>query len=423
MANPQPTRVGGQEVEEDHHADEAYQVGLDALAAGREEIGRDRFVLACAKNHPQACFSLARLIEIRWRATPETFTSDPAAVAAVTMAHSKACDLGFQRACAMLAHYFRVTDYGMQDIGRAVALARPSCEAGDAVGCDLLARMYLEGEGPASGFTGVPELFRRQCDVQWQAGTACYNYALMLAKGLTIAGGDTPPLHYYRLGCRQGLDQACNILADDYLKTGTVGGALIAAGLYQQSCDRGYYEPACIALAKTILEHQIAPDFRARAAALYRSTCNTGLGEGCLGLGNLARQGASEAGVPSDAVRLFIEGCELGSAASCYSAGVAFILGLDVPKDLSAALAWFGKGCSMTSAKACVGAAVASRIEQPDRPNSGAAASLQWLEAARGIDPAEPLLQVYDEWMRKGAPPGELGFLHALSENASTAGG
>ncbi len=278
--------------------------------------------------------------------------------------------------------------------------------------------MYLEGEGPAAGFTGVPELFRRQCDAQWEAGTACHNYALMLAKGLTIASGETPPIHYYRLGCRQGLDQACNILAADYLKTGTADSELIAAGLYQQSCERGYQRPACVALAATILEHRMVPDFRARAAELYRSACNVGLGDGCLGLGDLARQGASEAGSPSDAVRLFIEGCELGSGVSCYSAGVAHVLGLDIPKDFSAALAWFGKGCSMASAKACVGAALASRIGPPDMRDSGAAVSLRWLEAARGIDPAEPLLAVYDEWLTRGAPPRELGFLDPLSQDA-----
>lgn len=405
-AKVDPKPVGAGQVAEDRGADEIYEVGLDALAAGREDLAIGLFAPACAKGKAEACLALGKVNETRIIWQQEGANTDQTAIVYVTDAYSRACDLGARRGCAMLVPYLRVADFGMQDHDKAIALARSSCEAGEAYGCEMLSQIYLQGEGAAPARSDVPALFRRLCDAEWRGGMACSTYALMLARGMTSDTGGHGPLRYYRLGCRKGLGPACNMIAADYVRSGIAESIEIAAGLYEQGCRRGD-QAACTALADVTFEHRMGSGFFALATSLYRAACEAGYGDGCLGLGNLARKGATEAGLPGEAPDLFAAGCNMGSGQSCYAAGAMYLVGVGVQADASVALSWFAKGCSEGSARACVGAATASRL-LPEAPNAGAAVSQLWIEQARAIDPAEPLLTVFEDWVAAGASPEEL---------------
>lgn len=384
----------------------AYEMGHDALAAKRADLAMQLFGAGCELGDPRSCYNVAVLTEEEMRSATDAGWPRAVSISIIMSAYSDSCDLGFQRGCAMLVPYLRKAEYGMQDTGRAITVARAACEAGENFACAELAGMHYRGEGMAQDIPAAARLFRSLCDAQWQADN-CFNYGLLLEQGQVRDPDGTPPVHFYRLGCRRGSDAACINLAIDYAAGGGwPEGRQIAAGLFEQACERGA-RVACTNLAALTYEHRLEPDYEARAAALYKKACGLGDGTACRGLGNLAQEGVTDAGSPGDAIGLFEKGCELGSGISCYNAGLMHFIGHNVRSDRMAGLRWFARGCSLESASACAGAALASYSPDQETPHSGPGTSRRWLELARALDPSAPLVLSLDEWLDKGAPAGE----------------
>lgn len=384
----------------------AYEMGHDALAAKREQLAMQLFGLACEQGDPRSCYNVGILTEQEMRAATDPDWPRAISVSAIMSAYSDSCELGFQRACAMQVPYLRSAEYGMQDTAKAITVARGACEAGENFACAELAEMHYLGEGMAQDIPAAARLFRSLCHAQWQADN-CFNYGLVLEQGHAKDPDGTPPVHFYRLGCRRGSDAACINLAIDYASGGAWPvGRQIAAGLFEQACERGA-RVACTNLAVLTYDHRLVPDYEARSSALYRKACDQGDGNACRGLGNLAREGVTEAGSPGDAIGLFERGCELGSGISCYNAGLMHFIGHHVRRDSVEGLRWFAKGCSLKSASACAGAALASYAPDQETPYSGPATSRRWLELARAFDPSAPLVLSLDEWLDKGGPAEE----------------
>jgi hypothetical protein len=384
----------------------AYEMGHDALAAKREDVALDHFTRACKNGDPRGCYNVGVLTEPKMRENAGAAGPDPLLVAAVTTAYSDACDLGFQRGCAMLVPYLRGLEYAVHDSAKAITVARAACEAGENFACAELAEIYYTGEGTAPDLPEAARLFRHLCDAQWQADS-CFNYALMLGKGEVGAPEASGVVRYYRLGCRRGSDAACINLANYYAESPEVPEfRQIAAGLLEQSCERGAIM-ACANLATLIYDHRLGSDFATRAVSLYRSACERGHGDACRSLGNLAQDGVAAAGAPGDAIGLFVKGCELGSGISCYNAGLMYFIGYNVATDQDAGLRWFAKGCLLDSASACAGAALASFSTESGLPNRGVDVARRWLELARALDPDNALVQSFTEWLNEGAPHGQ----------------
>jgi len=383
-------------------AELAYEMGHDALAAKREQLAMQLFSLACEQGDPRSCHNVGVLAEEEMRAANDPSRPRATTISAIVSAYSDACELGFQRACAMLVPYLRSAEYGMQDTGKAIAMARTACEAGENFACAELAEMYYRGEGMAPDLSAAARLFRSLCEAQWQADH-CFNYGLMLEQGHAKDSQGDLPIRYYRLGCRRGSDAACINLAINYATNALPENLEIAAGLFEQACDHGA-RVACTNLAALTYDHRLVPDFETQAAILYRSACQAGDGKACRGLGNLALGGVREAGPHGDAIALFVKGCELGSGISCYNAGLMYFIGHHVRSDLKLSERWFAKGCALESASACAGAALVTYSPDGATPVSGTGMSRRWLELARSFDPADPLVVSIDEWLNMGAP-------------------
>jgi TPR repeat protein len=270
----------------------AYEMGHDALAAKREDIALVQFGRACENRDPRGCYNVAALTEPKISESRGPAGPDPVIVAIVASAYSDACDLGFQRGCAMLVPYLRGIEYAFHDSARAITVARAACEAGENFACAELAEISYTGEGMAADLPEAARLFRKLCDAQWQS-ESCFNYALMLDKGEVSAPDGNGAVHYYRLGCRRGSDAACINLANYYAESPEVPEfRQLAAGLLEQSCERGAII-ACSNLATLVHDYRIGSDFKARAASLYRSACERGHGDACRSLGNLAQDGVA----------------------------------------------------------------------------------------------------------------------------------
>lgn len=383
-------------------AELAYEMGHDALAAKREQLAIKLFGLGCEQGDPRSCYNVGILTEEEMRAATDPDWPRATSVSAIMSAYSTACELGFQRACAMQVPYLRSAEYGIQDTGEAIAMARSACEAGENFACAELAEMYYRGEGMVPDLPAAARLFRSLCEAQWKADH-CFNYGLMLEQGHAQDSRGDLPIRYYRLGCRRGSDAACINLAINYTTTGLPENLQIAAGLFEQACVNGV-RVACTNLASLTYDHRLVPDFEARAAELYRNACEAGDGTACRGLGNLALGGVREAGAPDDAIALFVKGCELGSGISCYNAGLMYFIGHHVRIDVKQSERWFARGCALESASACAGAALVTYSPGGATPGSGIGISRRWLELARSFDPSDPLVVSLDEWLYRGAP-------------------
>ena len=83
-------------------------------------------------------------------------------------------------------------------------------------------------------------------------------------------------------------------------------------------CGRGDGQ-SCFILASLYYGGSgVAKDY-ARAAALFRQSCDSGWWRGCGGLAECYRHGQGTAADPAQAIGYFEKACRAGVAASCYS--------------------------------------------------------------------------------------------------------
>ena len=127
-----------------------------------------------------------------------------------------------------------------------------------------------------------------------------------------------------------------------------------AVPYFQQACDGGE-AMGCSKLAP-MYEMGDAPltrDF-AKAAALYRKSCDAGLVADCYSLGRLLKRAD---GIPADLARaaaLFRQSCEARVAAACYDLGLLTQTGQGgVAKDRSRALDLFKQACDNGDKRGC----------------------------------------------------------------------
>lgn len=385
-------------------ARESYESGQDAIAAKRTYVAFRYFNDACNNGDAKSCFNVATLLRQEIDAQPAGSPPDLPKIKAVSDFLKTACERGFQRACAGLAHLVMSDDYGIQDLPKAVSLAQTACAADEAAACADLAELYYVGQGVPVDRTQAAALFRKSCDANGPA-SACFNYAVMLDKRQSEDFAPARAFEYYRTACRNGSNEACINLAADYLEGQRVSFDLdIAEGLLEQACERESLT-ACGNLGSLLVDYRRTPEAQVAAVPHYRKACDGGNGSGCRGLGNLAQVGVKQAGRPRDAIGLFMKGCELQASMSCYNAGMMHWIGFKTPRQPQTALAWFAKGCELKSASSCAGAAIASYSAKPEPRDAAIAQSRRWLDYARSIDVDNPLVQAIDDWLRDGASP------------------
>ncbi len=389
-------------------AEAAYQKGHDALAAGKQLIAIEQFEFACKRRNAKSCFNVGLLVEHQIREASSSLTGKPDTklVARIIGALRESCDLGFQRGCAALVQYYRLSQYGIQNMPAAIELATSACAANEISACEDLAEMHYRGEGMATDLMRAASLFKTGCDANGRA-LSCFNYALMNEKGQGVTKNAAVALEYYRIGCRRGSDVACINLSAIYRRaSSSPADREIANGLVEKSCNSGAMV-ACSNLAVLAETDEPTPAGKATAALLYRKACDGLNGNGCRGLGNLAHDGVKEAGTKREAIKFFVKGCQLGSGSSCYNAGLMYNIGFFVRQNPSTALSWFGEGCSLGSAPSCAGAALAAVSMKPGDPNGGEEVAKKWLDHARHYYPEDGLVKAMSGWLSKGGKASE----------------
>jgi TPR repeat protein len=114
--------------------------------------------------------------------------------------YDKACGLGDNNACGMLAPMLQHGTGTAVDHARAVQLAQQACESGAAVGCTAWGESYAEGWNGAADTARAAELLTKACEMN--EGRAC----------AALASLTTDPADAARLrakACANGYQSAC----------------------------------------------------------------------------------------------------------------------------------------------------------------------------------------------------------------------
>jgi hypothetical protein len=92
----------------------------------------------------------------------------------------------------------------------------------------------------------------------------------------------------------------------------------------------------------------------AQAAESYRQACDSGIGDGCVGLGIVYRHGLGLAADParafelySRAAQLLTPACDAGDAHACNSLATLLIDGRGVPRDVNRAIQLYARACQL----------------------------------------------------------------------------
>jgi len=119
--------------------------------------------------------------------------------------------------------------------------------------------------------------------------------------------------------------------------------------LYKLSCETGVLD-GCVGLGVFYESEGKDP---ARAASLYRQVCEAGNGEGCNNLGILYDNGRGVLKDSKEAAHLYEKACNTGAPMGCVNLAADFQYGEGVEKDPAHAVKLLQKACSLGEQRGC----------------------------------------------------------------------
>jgi TPR repeat protein len=169
----------------------------------------------------------------------------------------------------------------------------------------------------------------------------------------------------YRSACAAGCAAACDS-AGTLRKQGPpeLRNDSDAAALFERGCAAKIAH-ACVELGFMYRTGRgVAGDYEAAVKA-YRSACDLNDGDGCAGIGDLARD---RAGDNAAAAAAYAEGCDLGSGLACALLGDLYKIGRGVSLDPERALEFYERACEKDGCAGCASAARMLELSPADAP-------------------------------------------------------
>ena len=216
------------------------------------------------------------------------------------------------------------------------AVWEKACSAGNARGCDVLARTL---------------------DVQCQHNSA----SGCLALGTLLSGGKGLPRDPIGAGrslkhaCDLGLENACGSLVNVVQSDGD--------SVLLEPCNRGDGK-SCYMLGSLYYAGQGVRQNLEYAATLFQKSCTAGFTRGC---GQLGESYLFGEGVPKDiaqARQILEKACDAGYGPGCFNVGIMHRQGIATPKDEPLAQARFSQGCKLGEQTACNALGPRSQLSQ-----------------------------------------------------------
>jgi TPR repeat protein len=172
-------------------------------------------------------------------------------------------------------------------------------------------------------------------------------------------------LDAYRSACNAGCATACDS-AGTLRKQGPpeLRNESDAVALFERGCAAKITH-ACVELGFLYRTGRgVAGDYEA-ALKSYKTACDLEDGDGCAGLGDLARD---RAGDYRAAAEQYAAGCDFGSGLACAALGDLYKIGRGVSLDPEKALEYYERGCSKDGSAGCAAAARMLELSTADAP-------------------------------------------------------
>ena len=276
------------------------------------------------------------------RATGVRVSSDSAAIAAL----DSACQTGSAPACRELAGRLRDGTGVARDGARAADLFTATCERGDGDSCTELGRMHRMGTGVTCDDRLALPLYQRGCELGSAMG--CHNAGVLLRGGQGVEAEPALATSLFSQACAGGYWVGCEAHGRQVLAEPGSDRADAEAS-FRRGCDQGGEALACIALAEAL---EAAGDLPG-AARRFRTACNEGDLEACVGIASLMTDGR---GVEQDQVaarQLLDLACRQRVAEGCVVLARIYAEGDGVDVDPAYAMSLRRRACEAGHEAAC----------------------------------------------------------------------
>ncbi len=311
-----------------------YTVAQNAYAA-KEEISKSSFLAAldlqkgCQSGSPTACAinSAARLLfeqadtegsegNLILRAITPEQERDVAVI-------NVACDQRSAVACilaAVISDVREETERKEVMIHRAIELASPACDNGDARICDVIA-LYYEEIKSALAFDYYWRGHNKECEsinACFEAGVkyGTYPETKILKRNIYLS------YLFFTKACDGGEPRACTNLSLIY------GGGVYARGDFFGG-------------------QLVIPADIARSNELAQKACDGGDGLGCFNIGLISVLATPEMKIDANSLAMFKKACaDPLYRRACYAVGQGYLLGVGVPRNPTLAKEFFIQSCA-----------------------------------------------------------------------------
>jgi hypothetical protein len=255
----------------------------------------------------------------------------------------RACDGGDLEGCERLGSIYASGERGTTpDQPRGVGLYRRACDGGLAAGCARLALAYRRGAGVEKNLYRSRELLTRACP---KDPAACWDLGKAWELGPDGARDDARAEAAYREGCDGGDSGCCGALKRMKVETSSAAQAL-------KACDAGQARQ-CLLYADMLKTGRGTAQDAASALGFYLRACEGPIGEACVSLGLLLRNGAT--GVTADAagateafkkaVPIFTKECNGKRPEACADLAELYCDGSMLAQDTGKVLQLLDRGC------------------------------------------------------------------------------
>lgn len=259
----------------------------------------------------------------------------------------RSCDADWASGCEVLA----AAQWASDDVNAAFSAGAKACDL-NAWNCEYIGALRLQDKGRAPDVEGALSALRRGCDAGRSA--SCARLGSVYLYGVASAGKDEKKgISLLREKCDDGMVEPCVELSGAYYEgRGVTKDRQEAFRLRDRGCKAGN-APACTSVGQMLASGRDVPKDLPRAVQLWEKDCSRGAAEACENLAWRYFNGSDE--IPQDlkrAVELFRRVCDTNK--SCVGVGAAHLLGQVLPRDDARAADAFKRACDAKWETGCL---------------------------------------------------------------------
>lgn len=314
------------------------RVCLDVAAlSGAQKFPLELILLACEGGLTAECVRRGQELS---NAQPE----DAVKLLAV------ACNAGNSLGCGILAFHYGYGNGVREDGDKMALLFKKSCDGGTIGSCSNLALMHIRGQGVTKNFGKGVELFKKSCAAG--IGHACRflgHFHITGALEKDVEKG----ISYLEKGCSaEPSSRACDYLADVILNAeGVKHDPEKAKNILVKSCQSGNYS-ACVDIAFKFDENKI-PNAKETLSYFSFQCLNRKQSSECNISGLIHSKGIGTDSNPKSAARYYGLACDLDSEWGCNNLATLYSEGRGVVKDWEVSQKYYRKSCKLGLKDAC----------------------------------------------------------------------